>query len=76
MHIAGMRADKLPIPKFHSFAEYVAVYSQGLLQPFDRDSRFSWRMSHYILHFPLPEARKEAVSYLGHVGRPSGSVSE
>ena len=25
MHIAGLKEDKLPIPKSHSFAEYVAV---------------------------------------------------
>ncbi len=25
MHVRGMIEDKLPVPKFHAFAEYVAV---------------------------------------------------
>ena len=25
LHVRGMRADNLPVPKSHSFAEYIAV---------------------------------------------------
>jgi len=75
MRIAFHERGQTSDPKFHSFAEYVAVYSQGLLQPFDRDNRFSWRMSIIFCIFRT-RGSKEAVSYLGHVGRPSGRASE
>jgi predicted RNase H-like HicB family nuclease len=27
MHVRGLREDKLPVPRPHSFAEYVAVFA-------------------------------------------------